>query len=72
MEKKKIFANSQKELQIKHWKWSFSFFTSDKIFERIIFEELFNFFSANKLIYDSCIKQLSSMTHDFFAYFEIR
>ena len=50
-----------------------------KIFERLIFNEMFIYFSANKLISknqsgfqpgDSCINQLLSITHKVFRSFE--
>ena len=50
-----------------------------KIFERLIFYEIFIYFSANKLISkiqsgfqpgDSCINQLLSITHEIFTSFD--
>ena len=50
-----------------------------KMFERLIFNEIFIYFSANKLISknqsgfqpgDSCINQLSSITHEIFTSFD--
>ena len=50
-----------------------------KIFERLIFNEMFIYFSANKLTSknqsgfqssDSCINQLLSITHEIFTSFD--
>ena len=50
-----------------------------KIFERLIFNEMFIYFSANKLISknqsafqpgDSCINQMLSITHEIFTPFD--
>ena len=50
-----------------------------KIFERLIFNEMFTYFSTNKLISrnqsgfqlgDSCINQLLSITHEIFISFD--
>ena len=79
--KKGNCSHSQKRPQTKYQKWSTSFFIPicGKIFGRLIFNEMFIYFSANKPISknqsgfqlgDPCINQLLSITHEIFTSFD--
>ena len=81
MEKRKycpIHKNSDTNITLKIIV-QFFFKICGKIVERLIFNEMFNYFSVNKLIpksqsgfqpSDSCINQLLSITHEIFTSFD--
>ena len=63
---------------VKNYRPVFALPICDKIFERLTFNEMFNHFSANKLIpksqtgfqsSDFCINQLLSISHKSFTFF---
>ena len=74
-----IYKNSDKQ-NIKNYRPVSLFPICGKIFERLVFNEMFNYFSVNKLISknhfgfqhgDSCINLLLSITQKIFTYFDI-
>ena len=73
-----IHKNSDKP-KVKNYRLYYLLPICDKIFERHTFNEMFNFLSANKLIFenqsrfqpgDSFINQLLSVTHEIFTSFD--
>ena len=59
----------------RHDKWNVKNYNYNKIFERLIYNEMYSFFIENDLISsnqpgfkqgDSCINQLLSITHDIY------
>ena len=73
-----IHKNSDKP-KVKNYRLYYLLPICDKVFERHTFNEMFNFLSANKLIFenqsrfqpsDSFINQLLSVTHEIFTSFD--